>query len=458
MRPELKIGFPVFIPHKDMYCYIKSISCNYTVGGTATMTVTCDSIRRRVLINTQQTIGTGSSTKSNSAYTSAPNLVFSWTKNAPQPTQPDPAQAPSNSEYWQSQASNVSQGGSAVSNNQTNPSSPIGVAQLMPSPSVNPDGSKYGPSPQQLKVYTTQAQNIGSTQGNMFNTPYATYVVANDGDKNAGTAASPIVVNGTTYWSPGPGGGYFTSQRPADYWYVQALCGNTGVAGFTGSGSVLPYTDDKGYELISPFPWGRWIDLNTALKEFTEQGWVQGTTSANGTQTPQSLNDLVTLANTDAFLFAGLGTPSATGDSATQLIQALNEQIQLVGGSSIATAPPVQTSNSANTNTTFTNQSSIVQPDFTVIVLHYDPSQPGSFADNSLLNQPQPENKYAESLLTTTQSSTQQLVNVLVSGVVNPIPTAQEQVIVLNQKNPAAQNVKLLNTITPNPNAPAGQE
>src|SRR5271166_3468623 len=40
MRPELKVGFPMFFPHKDMYGYIKSIAINYQVGATATMTVT----------------------------------------------------------------------------------------------------------------------------------------------------------------------------------------------------------------------------------------------------------------------------------------------------------------------------------------------------------------------------------------------------------------------------------
>src|SRR5208337_3215734 len=31
--------------------------------------------------------------------------------------------------------------------------------------------------------------------------------------------------------------------------------------------SMQPYTDEKGYELATPFPWGRWKDLNTALRE-----------------------------------------------------------------------------------------------------------------------------------------------------------------------------------------------
>ena len=58
IRPELKLGFPVFIPHRDMYGYIKTIAINYQIGGAATMTITCDSIRRRVLVNTTQQDGT----------------------------------------------------------------------------------------------------------------------------------------------------------------------------------------------------------------------------------------------------------------------------------------------------------------------------------------------------------------------------------------------------------------
>src|SRR5271157_2377066 len=69
MRPELKLGFPVYIPHKDMYAYIKSISLNFNIGGTATMTVTCDSIRRRVLVATEQTTGSGNAQQTFAAYT-----------------------------------------------------------------------------------------------------------------------------------------------------------------------------------------------------------------------------------------------------------------------------------------------------------------------------------------------------------------------------------------------------
>jgi len=50
MRPELKLGFPVFIPHRDMYAYIKSISINYQVGATATMTKTLRRIESQVTL------------------------------------------------------------------------------------------------------------------------------------------------------------------------------------------------------------------------------------------------------------------------------------------------------------------------------------------------------------------------------------------------------------------------
>lgn len=47
LRPELRLGYPVFLPHKDAYYYVKSISHNFTWGGQCTTDVTLEARRSR---------------------------------------------------------------------------------------------------------------------------------------------------------------------------------------------------------------------------------------------------------------------------------------------------------------------------------------------------------------------------------------------------------------------------
>jgi hypothetical protein len=431
LRPELKLGFPVFIPHKDMYAYIKSISLNYNVGGTATMTLTCDSVRRRVMVNTPQTQGSGNSTLPQSLYTSAPNLVIQWTKNPSTPTSTDPSQSPSNAEFWENRAQLLSQGkngGVSAKNANKDTSQIVGTSQTLSSPARNPDGSTYGPTPEQLKVQSNRDVNIGNSAGNQTDAAFATYVVKNDGNKNQGTI------------DPVSGVGYFTQKRIVDLSYLQVLTGSAK----SGAPSTIPYTDEKGYEVMAPFPWGRWQTLNAAIREFTELGFITPPTDVNGNFT-EDLEDQATFSNAQAFVFAGLGTPTTTNDPSTQLITAVNQQISAVGGSNIATQTaqtgatnPATGKSTKNTSPTvnYAQQKNFSQPDATVIILTYDPSQSADFANNKLLSQSQPENAFAEQQLLTTQSSAQQLVDVLVSGRVAPIPAVQEQLLATQTQLP----------------------
>jgi hypothetical protein len=50
LRPEIKLGFPVYIAHHDMYAYPETISISYNVGGKATMTLSCDTLRKRPMV------------------------------------------------------------------------------------------------------------------------------------------------------------------------------------------------------------------------------------------------------------------------------------------------------------------------------------------------------------------------------------------------------------------------
>jgi hypothetical protein len=102
LRPELRLGFPMYLPHKDMYGYIKTISINYQVGANATMSILLDTIRKRpVFPSTHQTKSIDQNDLGNinkasesftTVYTTQPNLVMKWT-NPPQPTQRQKAAA-----------------------------------------------------------------------------------------------------------------------------------------------------------------------------------------------------------------------------------------------------------------------------------------------------------------------------------------------------------------------------
>jgi hypothetical protein len=461
LRPELKLGFPVYIPHKDMYGYIKNIAMNYSVGGTATMTVTCDSLRRRVYINTTQT--TGNAKQTFAAYTPAPDLVYQWTPvsedtqskdtRLANAVQPNPNQSPSALQYATNQQALIAQA-TAISGTSSTPTlAGVGTQQSLTGVISNIDGSVATPV-ELSKVYSVRSQVYASKLGNQYDTTFASYVIKNDGNKNQGTVdlrvGKTVVANGVTIPNTNPGPGYFTTQRPADLSYIFAVCGDA----TNHTHSVIPYTDGKGYEVISPFPWGRYVDLNTALKTFTEQGFLPFVTDVNGNPTTD-LDDLAILQNADAFLFAGLGTPTGVGDPSSQLINNLQQQQQLVGGNQsyvppTSAAPGVPLQSTANGATPGGFQQFNVQPDATVIVLQYNPSQAATTGVNSLLNAAQPENVFAEQLLANTQNSLQQTVDVLVSGAISPTPAVQEALIATQTQTSSGQTLNIVNgkTIT----------
>lgn len=407
LRPELKLGFPVYVPHKDMYAYVKSIQINYQVGANATMTVICDSIRRRVLINTPQKDSSG---KTYYKYTSAPNLIYFWTNNPPTPTQTNPGQSVGQDVNFFNPSSNQL----AISQQTTNNSSTSNPTVQVGSPATIPNTAQNTqPSAQSTRVHATVTQKTGTQLGSQTDTQFANYIVQTDGP-TGGHPATDVKGNTTNY---GPGGGFFTDQRLVDGQYIRDL-----------QRGVIPYTDDKGYELMSPFPWGRWIDVNTAIKEFTEMGWIKLPTDVNG-NTTQDLNDLSIQQGVDALLYAGLGTPTATGQAADQIINSLSTKISnTVGGTYASTSPDQNT----------------ITPDATVIVLQYPPGNT-SPADSTLLQLAQPEDQLAGLYVSNTQQSTQQIVDVLVSGSIAPTKTVQEALLTTRTATPSGQVLTIVN-------------
>jgi hypothetical protein len=70
-----------------------------------------------------------------------------------------------------------------------------------------------------------------------------------------------------------------------------------------------PYTDEKGYEVLTPFPWGRWQDLKTAYSE-TREGNIVDQVNPEEAEKLQGVS---------VFLFAGVGTPSGSLDIGSSL-------------------------------------------------------------------------------------------------------------------------------------------
>ena len=85
--------------------------------------------------------------------------------------------------------------------------------------------------------------------------------------------------------------------------------------------SCQPYTDEGGYEVLTPFPWGRWKTLKEALLE-TRLGLV----SSN----PVDSLNAQTISGTDVFLFAGVGSPASI-DPSSNLTNHLNNLSGLTG-------------------------------------------------------------------------------------------------------------------------------
>jgi hypothetical protein len=364
MRPELKIGFPMYFPHKDMYGYIKSVNTAYQVGGTAVMTVVCDSIRKRVLVpqSAKSTDGVPYT-----RYTSSQNLVYQFTKsNFTAKTGPDPNQSSGN---------NLARFQSLFSV-PPNPANPVGQAATL----TTPPG--YSPSTHDNILQTQRSQRLASSWNMQPDTPTSSYVVVPDGSSQHGTAknsgAAPVYGSlGLPVSSPRAGSGYWDHPRRVDNSYFVDLQRGT-----------IPFTDKNGYEVLAPFPWGRWRNLRETIKEFTEDGYIAPRTDVNGNPTTNQ-QDISVLNATESFLFAGLGTPTATDSPSNALIAAL-----------------AQLQNQAETDT--------------VIVLDY--SQPQSGGDKQLLNAAQPDiqNRAAALQLANTVPTEQQLITVLVSGQVSP--------------------------------------
>jgi hypothetical protein len=265
LRPELKLGFPVFLPHKDMYGYVKSIQHSYQYGGTATTTVTLDAIRKRPMYpaSTVQNSQNGDGATGPTTYYSAqPNLVHQMTDTS-------------------SATSASGQVGIPGSNPEV---AYTGNATTIPTVTSDPANLVNG-STDQARLQAYKAATLQKWTGMPYDTPGRSYRVQ----------MNPI----------------FDTKRPVDAVYFKILTGNLTTGTAAGNSSMIPYTDSKGYEVIPPFPWGRYTSLRKALNVC-----CQGSSISNS-QVGKVPNAVGTLNAAQSFLFSGVGTPpnSSAGDS-----------------------------------------------------------------------------------------------------------------------------------------------
>lgn len=211
-RPELKLGFPCYIAHHDIYGYVRNISWSYNVGGKASMSLQLEALRRKPMLPTRIT-SQDPNNKDNKTvtyeYRSTPNLVSRYSK-----------------------ADNTSVGSENVS----------AVMAY-----TDPEGTTQAIAPSNKNQDDGNQNNVDVLQKNLsFDTYY---------DFLSFQVKSP---KGEDSWLISKDSEHkFDTQRVCDSSYLSDLY------------STQPYTDDKGYELFGPLPWGRWQSLNDAITLFT---------------------------------------------------------------------------------------------------------------------------------------------------------------------------------------------
>jgi hypothetical protein len=281
LRPELKLGFPIYFPHKDFYGYIKSIGITYNQGGEALMNIHLDTIRKRPMY---PVLHTDPDTKEKSQiFTTQPNLVLKWTKvsSTQNTSSTDPNGDPLDEVFHDT-------GDGSDSNSPAN---------LEGRPATIPLSSNLFPD--QMKVINYRRNTLGNTwtveadtTSNMFRIQPDTEQVFTKPRK---VENSPDDSLNSVFQDTGDG----SSSGRSYYKDVR---------------TTIPYTDDGGYELVSPFPWGRWRTLKQAIQDFTRSGVI--------VENP-AVSENTTLSGASAFLFAGSGTPVGSIDKSEQLKSAL---------------------------------------------------------------------------------------------------------------------------------------
>jgi hypothetical protein len=261
LRPEMRLGFPIFIPHLDMYAYVSGIGVSYNVGGRADMSLTCNFIRKRPQFPTYQKTEKGEPII---VYASQPNLVHKWTKS----------------------------GGSTVFNSDQMKADQLGLLVTgSPATIHNP----FKPSDEQNAIDSYVKKKLGNLFETHTDSKDMNWTVQKDDEKFFGDEFDIDNIS---------------TERPAG----KKVVSNNGVY-IDKLTSAQPFTDEKGYEVMTPFAWGRYSSVSEAIYEFTRGGTIEDTRGIE-TKTAESK---ALLKTSSAFLYAGMATPVLAPTSASQL-------------------------------------------------------------------------------------------------------------------------------------------
>lgn len=358
LRPELRLGFPMYFPHKDMYGYIRSVGINYQTRGEATMTILLDTLRKRPLFPSTQTLQTIDSTTNQPqqvvVYTAQPNLVMKWTA---------PPNTPSASQDSFTQTINSTFTGSSGSSNNGTQGSTDPAVCLVNNPATQLQSPQAPVYDEQVRVINYRRQQLGTEWGTKADTTSKSFRVQNDIETEQDSVASKVAA----------GQPFFSRSR----WLTPAVSTDSPVTGTNGVAATpvnfgidaiyfqrilkeQPFTDEKGYEVVTPFPWGRWKSLLEAYSE-TRQGQLVEFVNPQDQQVLNGVN---------AFLFAGMGTPQGSLEAGSALSDALsNLRSQIESKDSFELAPA--TSQSPGTESSLLNfQQPEDQPDSDTALLN----------------------------------------------------------------------------------------
>ena len=238
MRPELKLGFPIYVAHLDIYAYLENITWNYQRGSQPTMTLSCTNVRCRELYAFPKKTADG---QSQWIYLACPNLEWVWCSPG-----------------------NVAQHITTQNKVLTNPKGSMGTEPAT-------KGSASDLTEQQKEAIAMSKANGGDVS-----------VVPDDPENS---------------WRVSENSNRFDHQRIVDEAYFHDI---THVA--------MPYTDGKGYQVMKPFPWGRYDTLESALDTFTRapkkqtNGLLPYKTGEVGGDSPYVMSALSSPATMDAEL------------------------------------------------------------------------------------------------------------------------------------------------------------
>ena len=271
MRPEIRVGFPIYVPHKDFYAYVENISWTYAKGSSSTMTLTCSSIRNRELFQGSKTVKVDGKDTVQFFYRSVPNLILRWAE-------------------------------SPKTELKASGSNPTGTPATKPAPATMKQ-----PSPQEMQILANdllRKQTIMHTEPDTLT--HSWRIMDDD-------ATGPAV-----YAKDGKGlptgdrlnqGGFFrkTSSVDSNYYY-------------TITHYAMPYTDEGGYVLQRPFPWGRHMELEEAIDTCLrpESRRTSRLLPFEGRTRGNYVDSLSQAGKINAFLLAGLGSPQTDGSDKTK--------------------------------------------------------------------------------------------------------------------------------------------